>query len=753
MVQWQTAPQWMGVLAGVLGLVACGQSTTGEAAPVGGVETAALSVANPILFVTQVPIPSDFTNVVSTFGNHLGNPGSAPRGGDLYIRYPNERLKNLTKTAGFGSDGLQGANSIAVREPCVHWNGQKAIFSMVVGSPNQYQNSAYRWQLYEITGLGETEEPVITKVPNQPAQYNNVSPIYASDGRILFTSDRPHNGQAHLFPQRDEYEEQPTNTGIWSLNPQSGDLFLMNHSPSGSFSPRIDSFGRIVFTRWDHLERDQQADDDHIGGNIYGTFNYSEEGPNGVPTNSNDEVFPEPRDHWINYVNDHPNYSGPLHGYQPNLVGNNINHFFPWTLNQDGTEEETLNHIGRHELHSYFVAARNDDPNLISFLGPTPHTSNHRPITNLFQIREDPNSPGTYWGIDAPEFFTHAAGQVIRIHGPVGMEADDMTIDYVTHRETANAADNPTPNHSGLYRNPLPLRNGNVLVVHTMNTQRDQNIGTDLAPKSRYRFRIKLLRRKGGYWNATRPLTIGIQKTVQYYDPNQLVTYSGELWELDPVEVTPRPVPLSTGMKLPDIEASVFAEEGVAVHHMRNFLSNNGLALVVSRDVTRRDRNDRQQPFNLHVRGTSTQTVAGSGHVYDVSHMQFFQADLLRGLTFGQGNPAPGRRVIAQPMHGLAVTNPREPSFPEGSVEIAEDGSMAALVPARRAMSWQMNDPIGQAVVRERYWVSFQPGEIRTCNVCHGLSSADQTGNTQVPQNKPEALRKLLRHLKNSGTL
>jgi hypothetical protein len=31
-------------------------------------------------------------------------------------------------------------------------------------------------------------------VPNQPASYNNVSPFYGTDDRILFTSDRPHNG-------------------------------------------------------------------------------------------------------------------------------------------------------------------------------------------------------------------------------------------------------------------------------------------------------------------------------------------------------------------------------------------------------------------------------------------------------------------------------------------------------------------------------------------------------------------------------
>jgi hypothetical protein len=49
--------------------------------------------------------------------------------------------------------------------------------------------------------------------------------------------------------------------------------------------------------------------------------------------------------------------------------------------------------------------------------------------------------------------------------------------------------------------------------------------------------------------------------------------------------------------------------------------------------------------------------------------------------------------------------------------------------------------------VRERYWLTYQPGEIRTCAVCHGLNVADQAGRS-VPTNAPAALRDLLRHWK-----
>ena len=156
------------------------------------------------MFVTQPPIAADFTTIGSTFGNHLADMQAVGRGGDLWIRYSDGELRNLTAEAGYGSsapDGFQGADAIAVRDPDVHWDGQKAVFSMVIGAPKErYEVDTYYWQLYEVTGLGRNESAVITKVPNQPENYNNISPIYGSDDRIIFTTDRPRNGAAPSLP-------------------------------------------------------------------------------------------------------------------------------------------------------------------------------------------------------------------------------------------------------------------------------------------------------------------------------------------------------------------------------------------------------------------------------------------------------------------------------------------------------------------------------------------------------------------------
>jgi len=75
------------------------------------------SPTNSFLFVTQVPVPADFGTIASTFGNHQGKPAFCGRGGDLYVRYPDGTLRNLTRAAGYGQWGPQGPNGIAVRQP------------------------------------------------------------------------------------------------------------------------------------------------------------------------------------------------------------------------------------------------------------------------------------------------------------------------------------------------------------------------------------------------------------------------------------------------------------------------------------------------------------------------------------------------------------------------------------------------------------------------------------------------------------
>jgi hypothetical protein len=703
------------------------------------------ALPNPILFVTQMPIAADFATIGAVFANHKADMQSVGRGGDLWIRYPDGTLKNLTFTAGYGSSGLQGANAIAVRDPAVSWDGTKAIFSMVVGAPTaQFQVKPFFWQLYEVSGLDAGQTPVITKVPNQPANYNNISPLYGTDDRIIFVSDRPRDGASHLYPQLDEYELTPVNTGLWSLDPTSGDLFLLDHAPSGDFTPSLDSFGRVIFTRWDHLQRDQEADLDMAAiaqgqPPTYGTFNYADETAGAAyQFNQRAEVFPEPRSGRTDLL------AGT------NIVGHTFNFFSPWQINEDGTAAETLNHIGRQEFGIYSDPSFNDDPNLTYLPGGT-HANQYqlRGDGGLLHIKESPATPGLYYATNAHEFGTHAAGQIITITGAPTLNADQMVVTPITHPDTASADDTPSPNHSGLYRDPLPLADGSVIVAHTAETRSDANTGTTSNPGSRYDFRLTLLATAGnGYQVGGPSLTGGIVKTLSYWDPDTKVSYSGPMWELNPVEVRVRPRPARLTEPLPAPELAAFAAAGVDPATFKAYLAQHNLALAVTRNVTSRDNADRQQPFNLRVAG-GVQKTGAAGKIYDVAFMQFFQADLIRGKGLNSNSssekPDAGRRVLGQPMHDTTahMLNSAHGGTPASSVTIASDGSMAAFVPARRAMSWQMTDSAGTPVVRERLWVTFQPGEVRVCASCHGLNNVDQAGGA-APANTPDALYQLL---------
>jgi hypothetical protein len=426
-----------------------------------------------------------------------------------------------------------------------------------------------------------------------------------------------------------------------------------------------------------------------------------------------------------------------------NLVGHRFNHFFPWQINEDGTESEVLNHLGRQELHDYISNSISGDPNIVEYYGQYPRF-NPNSIENMFQIVEDPQQPGRYYGVEAPEFYTHASGQVVRIDAPPTTDADHIAVTHITHPDTAGTTD--TPDHSGHYRDPLALSDGTLIAAHTFETGPEATSGPAL-----YDFRLRTLTPAGnGYLEADVALTSGISKTVTYWDPDASVTYSGYLWEMYPEEVRPRSRPTTQPFVLPGPEQQMFDQAGVSLGLFQAYLEQNKLALVVSRDVTTRDDLDKQQPFNLNVPG-GVQTTGAPGTIYDVVYIQFFQADLLRGIGWdGPGDdPSPGRRVLAQILHDPAVHNPPSPG-PQGSAVIAPDGSMAAFVPAQRALSWQLTDGNGTGMVRERYWLTFQPGEVRVCTSCHGLSEYDQAGQS-APSNPPQALLDLLLYWQSLG--
>ena len=350
-----------------------------------------------------------------------------------------------------------------------------------------------------MTGLGAADPVTITKVPNQPLLANNVSPVYAPDGRILFTSDRPRDGRAHLYPQLDEYEEAPVVTGLWSLDPATGDLKLLDHAPSGDFKPTVDSFGRVVFTRWDHLQRDQQADSDYydeVAGNppTYGTFNWSSERADADAARDARRAVPR----------------AARRPQRPAAAARGGAQLQP-LLSLDGEPgrhrpRDAEPHRPPRAAHATSTAASTTTPTSTSSSAAATRAaaSTTHEILNMLEIRESAMVPGLYFAVDAPEFYTHAAGMLFSLNGAPTDPADEMGVTWISH-----------PGYRELHRHagPLPLgllpqsaaalggeRARALVAVHAgersagvPETRQAANDGSTAAPVARYKFRLRNL--------------------------------------------------------------------------------------------------------------------------------------------------------------------------------------------------------------------------------------------------------------------
>jgi len=786
--------------------------------------TQAAALSNPLIFVSQTPVLSgeaDIATVTGTFSTHLPSLQAAPRGGSLHILYPDGTLRDLLADAiaeacanarpacaDVGSFAVNGSNILtnahAVREPTVHWDGNKVLFSLLTKvSQARFQpvDPNARWQMYEIANLAQGGSPVLTRVANQPAQYNNVSPVYGSDDRIFFASDRPITGNPIHYPQIEEYESGPTVSGLWKLDPATGALTLLDHSPSGLFTPFVDSFGQVLFTRWDHLQQDQQALNaveralDPAAEDYFRAYTYLRENDVGPDKREFVEDFVRRKIALNTPANDmqawgagetavpeyhlgHPVLTGladlarngqvagtvsgrTIQHFTPSnkygrYDGLRFNLFVPWQINQDGTGHETFRHMGRQDVGMYSNRSYMDDNALSEFaVDSAAAPLNGR--DGYFQLTEEPVSVaggGTYLGIASAEFNTHAAGFILRmIDAGHAISENGKAVQFQKLTSPASQT---------RYRNPVRLADGTLIAaVDEVPADQKQAIAD---PTQRVKFRLYTLKLAGGFYVPdARLVPAGVARTFDYWDPDTQRHWTGPLWELSAVEVRTRARPPGTAEPaLPPPEAQAFADAGVDPAQFRQFLRDNDLALIVSRNVTRRDEADTQQPANLRVdpqnvpagqTGAQTLKTGQAGaRVYDVAKLQLYQNDLIRGYgTRSSGTGASfkdgGRRGLARPLHhaGSLAANPTAPGVP--GTRIAHDGSFAAFVPARRALTWTLADRDEAPVVRERYWLTFAAGEVRVCASCHGVNEKAQDGGPAAGQT-PQALRDLLAHWK-----
>src|SRR5438046_1030340 len=87
----------------------------------------------------------------------------------------------------------------------------------------------------------------------------------------------------------------------------------------------------------------------------------------------------------------------------------------------------------RQAARSIRCSTFTNDPNLVQqFTLTTGSRFNTNYLNNFMEIREDPLNPGTYFGVDSPDFGMHGAGQILTLYGPRGTNAERMFVTYIT---------------------------------------------------------------------------------------------------------------------------------------------------------------------------------------------------------------------------------------------------------------------------------------------------------------------------------
>ncbi len=433
--------------------------------------------------------------------------------------------------------------------------------------------------------------------------------------------------------------------------------------------------------------------------------------------------------------------------------------FMPWTINPDGTELLTLNHVGRHEISPGFVRSRQDS-NLTDAI---PHMGTALPAPTragaLMQLSEHSTLRGRYYGVDAVTNGLSAGRIVSIISGAPMVNAASLQLRAVFTR--------------GLARDPAVLSSGKliasyattVLPIDLANAPYASSgsipVGPPavdpaltLPPGSNFQIRVSVQPAAA----TLSPIVTGgsvmvneeTRNITNHTSSGLTQTFIGPLWQLQPVEVRPttRPPLLVSKMEAPERE--MFISAGVSPLALKSWMRTNDLAMMTVRNVTQRDGADHQQPTNLSVENGVSGVMADGGPAYSVKALQVFQGEYLRGYTSAGGSVGTGRRIKATAMRSRPGMPPTPVGLPESSAAVAADGSVAALVPAGRATSWQLVQHNGTPVVRERYWLSFQAGEIRSCTSCHAVNTRDQLGRTAAA-NAPAALRSLLETVKQSA--
>lgn len=181
------------------------------------------------------------------------NPWNINVGGGLYI------LKDIKSSKPVLVDILKGSSCVngkfkgsnlsggAFLSPDLSYDGKTILFAW---SPTS--NKCYHIFKVNIDGTNLTQLTDGVSLENnflQNSNHNDFDPVWLPNGRIVFISDRRGGyGRCHT-------KGKPTFT-LHSMKDDGSDIICLSYHETNEWHPSVDNNGKIVYTRWDYVDRD-----------------------------------------------------------------------------------------------------------------------------------------------------------------------------------------------------------------------------------------------------------------------------------------------------------------------------------------------------------------------------------------------------------------------------------------------------------------------------------------------------------------
>ena len=230
-----------------------------------------IAFANPIvnrirriLFIgREAPMPNEFEwgpHVCDQFFGFHANVKGAARGNGLYVidepfaegRRPVARSILYGKKVERGAlkgrclvqkPGWDSESNFAFLSPDVSWDGKEIVFSATEG-----EHRIREWDDATVFHVFRCRADGSGLVQLTGGAVNDLFPCWMPNGRIVFCSERRGGyGRCH--------QREVPNYTLHTMFPDGTDITCISPHETNEFEPSIDNDGRIVYMRWDYVDR------------------------------------------------------------------------------------------------------------------------------------------------------------------------------------------------------------------------------------------------------------------------------------------------------------------------------------------------------------------------------------------------------------------------------------------------------------------------------------------------------------------